>query len=118
MSDRTEAGTVSCKGAKTREWYAWNNLMPPRPFQFHIIGEVQVPNPGVEALLVPREPQGTNPRHILLDLILIQKPGIWPQVLTWVQARYDKVLRGKGYEQAQVFCGDETIADIEVENVS
>ena len=78
---------------ETRNWYAWINTMPPKPDDFHIIGEVFVGNPGVEALLTPKQPQGINPRIFLLDLHLIQKPGMWPQVMTWVQARYDFIIR-------------------------
>ncbi|HJU40844.1 MAG TPA: hypothetical protein VJ724_14835, partial [Tahibacter sp.] len=77
----------------TRNWYAWINKMPPPPDDFHVVGEVEVPNPGIEALLTVRSPQGINPDILLLDLHLFQKPGVWPQVVTWVQARYDKVLK-------------------------
>lgn len=57
----------------TRDWQAWNNLMPPRPYEFHIIGEVLVPNPGVRPLLaeIPSE----DPETIHLELLLIQEPG-------------------------------------------
>lgn len=42
---------VSCKGSRTRDWYAWNNLMLPKPDDFHVVGEVQVGNPGILAML-------------------------------------------------------------------
>ena len=64
---------------ETRNWYAWINTMPPKPDDFHIIGEVFVGNPGVEALLTPKQPQGINPRIFLLDLHLIQKPECGPK---------------------------------------
>lgn len=99
----------------TRGWYAWNNLMPPKPDDFHIVGEVEVPNPGVEVLLVPKSPQGINPRILLLDLFLIQKPGIWPQIVVWKQARYDKV--NVTYDSVQVFYGSTVIADVPVDTV-
>ena len=111
---KAEGSTIPCKGIETRDWYAWLNLMPPPPDDFHVIGEAYVPNPGVEALLVPRVPQGSNPAILLLDLYLVQLPGVWPQVFVWKTARYDKYNPGMKYTQVQVFCGDEVIADIKV----
>lgn len=73
-------------------WHAWINRMPPPPDDFHVVGDVEVGNPGVEALLTMKVPQGINPAILLLDLNFVQKPGIWPQVLTCVQARFDRVL--------------------------
>jgi hypothetical protein len=53
----------------TRNWYAWINIMPPRPLHsFHVSGEVLVGNPGVEAFLTVKEPQGINGDILLLDL--------------------------------------------------
>ena len=112
-----EGSCLPCRGIETRDWYAWLNLMPPPPDDFHVIGEVYVPNPGVDPFLTPRNPQGINPAILLLDLFLIQRPGIWPQVFVWKQARYDKTARSIRYTQVQVFCGDELIADIKVDIV-
>lgn len=44
----------------TRDWYAWINLMPPKPDDFHVVGEVFVSNQGVQAQLCVKEPQGIN----------------------------------------------------------
>lgn len=116
MSGEREGSCLPCKDAKTRDWYAWINRMPPPPDELHVVGEVLVPNPGVDPLLVPKEPQGINPQILLLELFLCQRPGNWPQVLVWKQARYDKVLRrGQSYKQVQIFCGDQSIALIDVE---
>lgn len=115
----TRSGSVlPCRGVETRDWYAWNNLMPPKPDDFHVVGEALVPNPGVDAGLVPRRPQSKSSKTILLDLVLIQRPGIWPQVLTWKQARYDKILVNAGYKNVEVYCGDEVIAKSPVQDVS
>ena len=110
-------GCLPCRGAETRDWYAWINLMPPPPEDLHIVGEVYVPNPGVEPLLTPKVPQGTNPKILLLDLHLIQQPGIWPQVFVWKPVRFDKVVSGMQYTQVQIFCGDEIIADLPVREI-
>ena len=104
---------------ETRNWYAWINLMPPRPDDAHVIGEVLVANPGIQAHLCVREPQGINATILLLDLYLVQRPGKWPQVMTWVQARYDKILTSGSpkHEQVEIFLDKESIAQVPVEEV-
>jgi hypothetical protein len=112
------ACVLPCQGVETRDWYAWNDTMPPKPDSFHVVGEVRVANPGVEVELVPRHPQGKSSKTLLLDLVLVQRPGMWPQIMTWKQARYDKVLVGSGYKNVEVYCGDDVIAKIRVDDVS
>ncbi len=115
--EKTEGSSIPCSDIDSQDWYAWINFMPPPPEEFHVVGEVYVPNPGVDPLLTPRRPQGINPSILLMDLYLYQKPGVWPQVLVWKQVRYDKVVRGKRYTQVQVFCGDQVIAELPVEEI-
>ena len=104
---------------ETKEWYAWVNLMPPKPDDFHVTGEILVGNPGIQTQLCVREPQGNNPNILLLDLHLFQRPGMWPQVMTWVQARYDRILTPGSlkYEQVEIFLDNESIAQISVDEV-
>lgn len=112
---------LNCEGAETRNWYAWLDTMPPKPDHLYATGQVQVPNPGVHALLRRKEPQGINPEILLLDLFLIQNPGLWPQIVTWVPARYEEVVAGNEaytYKEVSIFCGEEIIAQIPVEIVS
>lgn len=104
-----------CSVEETRDWYAWNNLMPPKPDDFHIVGEVKVNNTLIVPMLFPKEPQGINPEILMLQLVLIQQPGFGLPFITWVQARYDKVK--STYKQVWIFCGDEKIADIPVEDI-
>ena len=49
---KADGCVVPCSNADSRDWHAWINLMPPGPNQLHVIGEVQVPNPGVEACIL------------------------------------------------------------------
>lgn len=69
--------TMQCK-----DWHAWLNAMPPKPDDFHVAGDVFVSNPGIIASLTMRAPQGINPTILILDLNLIQRSGMWPQVMT------------------------------------
>ncbi|MCW2309986.1 hypothetical protein [Rhodobium gokarnense] len=118
MSDEAkEAGCLPCKDAKTRELFAWNDLMPPLPDYFHITGEVYVANPGVDPLLVPAEPQGINPTILILNLFLCQRPGGWPRVWVWKPVRYDKKIE-TGYTQVDIMCEGDRIATVDVQNVT
>lgn len=88
-------------------WYAWENLQPPGPHRLHVIGDVVVSNPGVEASLVEKYPQGFNPTILLLELILVQRPGIWPQVLVKKQVHFEKITQDIPYKyrSVEIFSG-------------
>jgi hypothetical protein len=100
---------------ETRDWYAWNNLMPPGPPTFRITGEVQVLSPYVDVLLVPRTPQGINPRVLQLDLHLMQPPGHQPPLVLWKPVRYEKV--NATYDSVQIFYGSTLLAEVPVNTV-
>ena len=88
-----------------KDWYAWNNTQPGGPSSFHLIGGIEVGNPGIDVLLTKRHPQGINPTILMLDAGFYQKPGMWPQVMTCASTRYDEVLSGQGpaYTSVQIF---------------
>lgn len=104
-------------GINTKDWYSWNNLMPPKPDDFHVVGQVEVGNPGVIGELRYKSPQGVNPDIILLDLVLIQRPGIWPQMMSWIEVRYDKVMKSAHYTNATIFYDGAVIQEIPVHDV-
>lgn len=113
-----EMAVAGCGVQKSEGWYAWNDRMPPPPDKLLVVGNVQVANPGVVASLSKRVPQGINATILLLDLELTQKPGMWPQVVTWKPVRYEEVLEaGRAYGQVQVFCNDEVLQTLEVQDV-
>jgi len=113
---KATSDVLSVPTNKTDRWYAWNNMMPPGPPTFHIIGDVEVPNPGVDAYLCERVPPGFNPAIILLDLVLIQRPGLWPQMVVHRFVHFEK--SGIRYDQAEVFSGGTLIAKVPVEDIS
>lgn len=76
--------------AESRDWYAWNNKMPPGPARLIVTGIVTVSNPGVEPMLAIANPPGINPAHLLLNLYLCQKPGIWPQIVVDKPVRFEQ----------------------------
>ena len=84
------------------------NLQPPGPHHFYVRAKVQVPTPGYTASLKKAVPQGINPAILILDVVTKKKPGIWPQVITVVDANYDdKNYKGK-YKQVTVRYGSQS----------
>ncbi|MGF6401123.1 hypothetical protein ABH905_004789 [Pseudomonas frederiksbergensis] len=99
----------------SKDWYAWLNTMPPKPDDFHVVGDVEVANPGIEACLTMRSPQGIVPQALMLDLHLVQRPGNWIQQLSWTQARFDRVMPPNSpvYTTVEIFYEGKRIAFIE-----
>ncbi|WP_347906009.1 hypothetical protein [Pseudomonas purpurea] len=102
--------TTNCKN-----WHAWLNAMPPKPDNLHVVGDVEVANPGIKAYLTMRVPQGINPSILMLDLHLFQQPGVWPQVLSCIQVKYDRVMPPNSvhYSAVDVYQNNEQIAYID-----
>ncbi len=118
MSDEPQdAACRPCQGVQTRNWYAWNNRMPPPPDELNVVGQVYVGNPGVDPLLTVRSGSAPGSPALELDLWLCQKPGIWPMVMTWKEVRYSEVLTAGAYARVRVVCEQEPIADLEVVDV-
>jgi hypothetical protein len=89
--------------------------MPPKPDDFHVSGDVLVGNPGVQPILTMREPQGINPAILILDLNLVQQPGMWLQVVACASARFDRVMppNATNYQSVEIFSHGERIALID-----
>jgi hypothetical protein len=95
-------GSVMTDPIKCDRWHAWVNRLPPAPDELHVIGMIDVPNPGVDVSLVERVPQGVNPDDLLVELILEQKPGIWPQRVVTKQVAYERVVFGQAFKKVIV----------------
>ena len=96
-------------------WHAWINQMPGGPKSIHVVGDIVVANPGVEAILTMRQPQGINQFILILDLSLSQRSGVWPQVITNVQPRFDRVLLPSEpmYTSIGVYMGNHSVVKID-----
>jgi len=101
-------------GLKIKKVIAIENRQPPGPPSFYVVATVQVPSPGYTATLKKAVPQGINPAILILKVVTKKKLGIWPPVVTDVDARYDiKNYKGK-FKQVNVFYGKEKgIAKVE-----
>jgi len=81
------------------------DLMPPGPFHFRVHARIEAPTPGYTAFLQKAVPQGINPAILILDVVLVKKSGIFPDVVTEIDADYqDKNYKGK-YSQVTVRYG-------------
>jgi hypothetical protein len=110
-----DSTVVETKKINTHNWQAWIDKMPPPPDTLHVLGEVEVSNPGVEVALFKKQPQGINRTIILLDLFLFQRPGVWPDVVVCKQAAYREVGRNLNYVSAEVFYQGTSIASFPVD---
>jgi len=99
-----------------KDWQAWLDKMPPKPDELHVVGDVMVSNPGVRPMLTMRNPQGSNPAVLLLDLFLIQQPGIWPDVRVCAPARFDRVMSpgAPDYTSVEIYSDGKQILQIDV----
>lgn len=94
MNTATHTDTTVLQGNPvTKDWHAWLNTMPPGPHMLHVTGNVQVGNPGVDVFLYKIEPPNSKSATLNLELVLVQRPGIWPQHVVLKQARYDQVTK-------------------------
>ena len=96
-------------------WRATINKMPPPPDVLHVRGQVEVPNPGVDVFLNRRNPQGINLTILLLDLVLVQQPGQWPQVLVTKLATYEEKERDLAYVTVEIHREGQPVVSIPVE---
>jgi hypothetical protein len=71
-----------------REWSAWHDHRPPGPPVLHVRGECDFPTAGYSVELRRREPQGINPKDLLLNRMVQEPSGPVAQVITSVEARY------------------------------
>lgn len=71
-----------------RNWSAWHDHQPPGPQTLHVHGECEFPTEGYTVELRKHEPQGINPRDLLLDLIVYEPSGVVAQVITVEEVRY------------------------------
>jgi hypothetical protein len=73
-----------------REWSAWHDHQPPGPPVLHVRGECEFPTAGYSVELRRREPQGINPKDLVLNRIVQEPSGPVAQVVTVVEARYQE----------------------------
>jgi hypothetical protein len=87
-------GKVTVAGGEQgtcRGWQAIHDLMPGHPAKLTVTGTCTFPTLGYQVELRRSQPQGINPRDLLLDKIVTPPSGLAGDVVTDVVARYEEV---------------------------
>ena len=83
------------------EWQATLDSMPPGPAQLHVTARGSCPRAGCEAKLVRQEPQGINPRDLLLRLEE-SCPEAGAAVMTEIELRYSEEAESGQYDTVSI----------------
>lgn len=78
-------GVVGCDN-----WAAWEDHQPFQRPRLIVTADCILPTPGHRVELRPHNPQGINPRILLLDLVMHAPKGPAPDVLTPFRLRYEQ----------------------------
>jgi hypothetical protein len=89
-SEKFEVPPGEVDAGSCRDWSAWHDHQPPGPAVLHVRGECEFPTAGYAVELRRREPQGINPKDLLLDRVVREPSEPTAQVVTVVEARYSE----------------------------
>ena len=78
------------KNSDEKEFKAWIDKMPGANNTLHVTGTVTVPTTGWQATLTEANPQGTNPKILILEVKTVKPTGPVGEVVSHVPVRYDK----------------------------
>jgi hypothetical protein len=95
-------------------WEAWHDREPPGPAVLHVQGQCRFPTTGYSVELKRREPQGINPRDLLLERVVHEPTGPVTQVLTTVDVAYQEETEGP-YDTVTIVTDGVTIPVQEVQ---
>ena len=101
-------------GLPCDEWTAYLDLQPPGPGLLRVRGVCTFPTAGYTATLERHQPQGFNPRDLLLDLTIAEPSGPVAQVVTEVEARFEEEARRDQYDTVTILPDGVSIAVEEV----
>jgi len=93
-------------------WYARQDFMPGSTPTLRVTGRCTFGTPGYTVVLKRAEPQGINPRILILDKVVTPPTGIVTQVVTTIDVSYEEETSTK-YEQVQIR-PDGPIIDVEI----
>jgi hypothetical protein len=88
------AGTAMQSGdgaGACRDWLAIHDLEPPGPGRLRVTARCVMPTPGHRVELRRKEPQGFNPRDLLLEKLVHEPAAPAAQVLTEVDVEYGEL---------------------------
>jgi hypothetical protein len=89
-SERVEIPPDGTQLGECSGWSAWHNHEPPGPATLHVHGECKFPTAGYTVELRRQEPQGINPKDLLMTRIVHEPSGPVAQVETTVEVSYQE----------------------------
>jgi hypothetical protein len=103
-------GTAAAQNAPADQpqdrWRAWA-ITEGKETKLVVEGIVSEGGPGIVATVKPAEPQGINPKVLILKMTKASLPGIWAALLTPIPACYTEVpYRNGKYSSIEIQYGD------------
>ena len=102
---------------KTRNWFAWENNMPPGPVRLQVTGEVETPSAHQVPRLTRADPQGINPRILILNLTVEETGKTGPEVVDFRRAYYEEECRPEQFTEVQINCEGSLVQMIKVDRI-
>lgn len=102
---------------ETRNWFAWENNMPPGPVRLQVTGEVKTPSAHQVPRLTRAVPQGINPRILILNLTVEETGKTGPEVVDFRRAYYEEECRPEQFTDVQINCEGSLLQMIKVDRV-
>jgi hypothetical protein len=96
------------------DWYSWIDLMPGVEPTFHVTSTCEFPTTGYEVSISRHEPQGANPRDLLLDLEIKEPTGPVTDVITPVQAEYKEPVEGQDFDTVSILPDGPSGIEVEI----
>lgn len=87
-SEKIEVPPDGTVAGDCRDWSAWHDHQPPGPPVLHVKGECEFPSAGYTVELKRHEPQGINPKDLLLTKVVHEPTDAVARPITVVEARY------------------------------
>jgi hypothetical protein len=101
-----------CKCGEGEGWAAWHDWMPGKEPTLYVQGACMCPTPKYRLELRPQEPQGTNRKDYLLELVEQRPDGPVPEILTSTPVEYQEETRTE-YETVSVVPDGPTAIPVE-----
>jgi hypothetical protein len=101
----------------TRNWKAIE--MPDfvgRIYRLTVTGEVEVSASNLTPVLTVHNPQGFNPRILLLDLAIVSGGGFGGQIMMWKPAQYARTTSGNQYDEVDILFEGKIVERMKVDH--
>jgi hypothetical protein len=101
----------------TRDWEALEMAdMIAQHGQITVTGEVELTDTGSAAELKEHTPPSTNPKILLLDLVIHRQGGIQGHIAWFDKLTFKKKLSGNAYDEVDILYGGEIVQRVKVEH--